>query len=240
MEERLQKVMARAGIGSRRACEDIIRQGRVEVDGKVATLGSKADPSRQNIVVDGQPLPRQESPVYVAIHKPRGVLAVSQDDRGRRTVRDLVPIPGHLFPVGRLDATSEGLMLLTNDGQLANQLAHPRYGHEKEYRALVRGKPSDATLKKWESGVFLDGRRTAPARITRLSQEKHSAWLRIVLREGRKRQIRRVASMLGHPVLRLVRRRIGPLELGELQPEQWRHLSDKEIKALRRFTKTRT
>jgi len=130
MEERLQKVMARAGIGSRRACEEIIRQGRVQVDGEIATLGQKADPARQRIVVDGQPLTTSEALVYIAINKPHGVLAVSQDDRGRRTVRDLVPLPGHLFPVGRLDATSEGLMLLTNDGELANRLTHPRFRHE--------------------------------------------------------------------------------------------------------------
>ncbi len=236
MEERLQKVMARAGIGSRRACEEIIRQGRVQVDGAIATLGQKVDPSRQRIVVDGQPLTASEALVYVAIYKPRGVLAVSQDDRGRRTVRDLVPLSEHLFPVGRLDATSEGLMLLTNDGELANRLTHPRFRHEKIYRVLVRGKPADVTLDKWERGVYLDGRRTAPARVTRLKAEKDSTWLQIVLREGRKRQIRRVASSLGHPVLRLIRERIGPLQLGQLQPGQWRHLSNQEVRALRNIT----
>jgi pseudouridine synthase len=236
MEERLQKVMARAGIGSRRACEEIIRQGRVKVDGKTATLGQKVDPSHQRIVVDGQPLTDSEAPVYVAINKPRGVLAVSQDDRGRRTVRDLVPLPGHLFPVGRLDAPSEGLILLTNDGELANRLTHPRYRHEKVYRALVRGRPADVTLDKWERGVYLDGRRTAPARVTALKQEKNSTWLRVVLQEGRKRQIRRVAASLGHPILRLIRERIGPLHLGQLQPGQWRHLSNQEVRALRNIT----
>jgi len=236
MEERLQKVMARAGIGSRRACEEIIRQGRVQVDGETATLGQKADPSRQRIVVDGQPLTTSEALIYVAINKPHGVLAVSQDDRGRRTVRDLVPLPGHLFPVGRLDATSEGLMLLTNDGELANRLTHPRFRHEKIYRVLVRGKPADVTLDKWERGVYLDGRRTAPARVTRLKAEKDGTWLQIVLREGRKRQIRRVASSLGHPVLRLIRERIGPLQLGQLQPGQWRYLSNQEVRALRNIT----
>ena len=234
MEERLQKVMARAGIGSRRSCEEIIRQGRVTVDGKVATLGQKVDPSRQRIAIDGDALSAAETPVHIAIYKPWGVLAVSKDDRGRTTVRDLVPVTGHLFPVGRLDATSEGLMLLTNDGALANRLAHPRYEHTKAYRVLVKGKPSDATLDKWERGVHLDGRRTAPARIKREKKDKDGTWLQIVMREGRKRQIRRVALMLGHPVQRLIRDRIGPLTLGDLQPGEWRHLSDHEVQALRR------
>jgi pseudouridine synthase len=232
--ERLQKIMAQAGIGSRRACEEIIRQGRVEVDGEIATLGLKADLGRQRIVVDGQPLSRTEPLTYVAVHKPRGILAVTQDDRGRRTVRDLVTLPGHLYPVGRLDATSEGLILLTNDGELANRLTHPRYEHDKEYHVLVQGFPSDATLRKWRRGVYLDGRRTAPATVTRRRQEKGTTWLRIVMREGRKRQIRRVASSLGHPVLRLIRQRIGPLQLGKLQAGEWRHLSKQEIQALRR------
>ncbi len=234
--ERLQKVMAQAGIGSRRACEEIIRQGRVEVDGKIATLGQKVDPNRQRILVDGQALTRRESLVYIAIHKPRGVLAVSKDDRGRRTVRDLIPLSEHLFPVGRLDVTSEGLMLLTNDGALANQLMHPRYRHEKEYRVLVKGEPSDETLGRWERGVYLDGRRTAPARVTRLQVEKDATWLRVVLREGRKRQIRRTALSLGHPILRLIRERIGSLKLGQLGPGEWRHLTHQEIKTLRRAT----
>ncbi len=237
MEERLQKIMAQAGLGSRRACEELIRQGRVQVDGQIATLGQKVDPARQRIVVDGQALVPSEPLVYVALHKPRGVLAVSHDDRGRRTVCDLVPLPRRLYPVGRLDALSEGLILLTNDGRLANRLTHPRYAHEKEYHVRVQGEPSDATLEQWRRGVYLDGRRTAPARVTRLRQEKGATWLRVVLREGRKRQIRRVALSLGHPVLRLIRQRIGPLRLGKLEPGQWRHLTNSEIKALRRATR---
>jgi pseudouridine synthase len=225
--------MARAGLGSRRACEELIRQGRVEVDGKIATLGLKADPRRQRIVVDGRPLTQHKPPVYIAVHKPRGVLSVSQDDRGRRTVRDLVPVPGHLYPIGRLDATSEGLILLTNDGELTNKLTHPRYGHTKEYQAYVVGHPSDKTLEKWQRGVFWDGRRTAPADITVLRRERDHTWLRVVLREGRKRQIRRVAAILGHPVRQLIRVRIGPLRLGDLKPGEWRHLTEQEIKKLK-------
>jgi 23S rRNA pseudouridine2605 synthase len=234
--ERLQKVMAQAGIGSRRACEEIIRQGRVEVDGKMATLGLKVDPDRQRIVVDGRPIVAPEPLVYVALHKPRGILAVSQDDRGRRTVRDLVPVPGHLYPVGRLDATSEGLVLLTNDGALANRLTHPRYEHAKEYKVAVTGRPDEKTLKQWQQGVFLDGKRTAPADVSILRHERDCTWLRIILREGRKRQIRRVAALLGHPVEQLIRVRIGPVHLGRLKPGKWRRLSDQEINALRRTT----
>ena len=238
MKERLQKVMARAGAGSRRACEEFIRQGRVEVDGKIATLGQKADPSRQRIVFDGQLLNTPQPFTYIAVHKPRGVLAVSQDDRGRRTVRDLVPVKGHLYPVGRLDVTSEGLVLLTNDGGLTNQLTHPRYGHSKEYQAYIVGRPSERTLEKWRRGVFLDGKRTAPADISILRTERDYTWIRLVLREGRKRQIRRVAAMLRHPVRRLIRVRIGPILLGELTPGEWRHLNEKELANLKSVSRT--
>lgn len=234
MEERLQKVMARAGIGSRRACEELIRQGRVEVDGLTARLGQKVDPTGQRIVVDGQLLNAPEPLIYIAVHKPRGVLAVSQDDRGRRTVRDLIPLAGHLYPVGRLDATSEGLMLLTNDGNLANRLTHPRYGHTKEYQAYVAGRPSEKKLEKWRRGVFLDGRKTAPADVSVLRRERDHTWLRVVLREGRKRQIRRVAAMLHHPVRRLIRVRVGPVQLGALEPGEWRHLKKHELGELKK------
>ena len=233
MEERLQKAMARAGIGSRRACEEIIRQGRVKIDGQIATLGQKVDPARQRVIVDGEPLTMTEPPMYIAIHKPRGILAVSQDDRGRRTVRDLVPLPGHLYPVGRLDATSEGLMLLTNDGELANWLMHPRYEHAKEYHVLIAGHPNDRTLEQWRRGVILEGKKTAPAEVSILRRERDDTWLRVVLREGRKRQVRQVGTLLGHPVRRLIRVRIGTLQLGALKPGEWRHLSRKEIAALK-------
>jgi len=234
MEERLQKVLARAGFGSRRACEELIRQGRVAVNGQVAQLGQKADPRRDRITVDGQPVRVKRSRTYVALHKPRGVLSDEGDGSGRLpTVRDLVDLPGHLFPVGRLDLRSEGLILLTDDGDLAFRLTHPRFGHEKEYRALVEGRPTEETLRRWRRGVVLDGRRTAPARVSFLRRQGERTWLRIVLREGRKRQIRRVAAMLGHPVHRLIRIRIGPVRLGDLKPGQWRLLSDAEIRALR-------
>ena len=234
MEERLQKILARAGFGSRRACEEFIRQGRVSVNGEVADLGQRADPTRDRITLDGKPVSVADKYTYVALHKPRGILSDEGDGSGRlNTVLDLVSLPARLFPVGRLDLRSEGLILLTDDGDLAYRLTHPRFGHEKEYHALVEGEPGEATLKNWRRGVFLDGRRTAPARVSVLRREKGDTWLQVVLREGRKRQIRRVAAMLGHPVHRLIRVRIGPLRLGDLPPRQWRRLTGSEVEALR-------
>ena len=233
MEERLQKILAQAGFGSRRACEELIRQGRVAVNGLVAHIGQKADPDRDRITVDKNAIQVKRRHVYVALHKPRGVLSDEGDEAGRfSTVRDLVPLPGRLFAVGRLDLQSEGLLLLTDDGDLANRLTHPRYEHTKEYHVDVEGQPDEETLERWRRGVFLDGRRTVPAEVSVLHSERDHTWLRVVLREGRKRQVRRVAAMLGHPVRRLVRVRIGPLDLGDLQPGQWRKLTDAEVKAL--------
>lgn len=241
MEDRLQKILARAGHGSRRACEELIRQGRVAVNGRVAQLGQKADPNRDRITVDKKPVRVDVSNIYVALHKPRNVLSDEGDGSGRLpTVRDMVSLPGRLFPVGRLDLRSEGLILLTNDGDLAYRLTHPRFAHEKEYHVLVEGEPNEAVLNKWRRGVFLDGRRTAPANVSILRREEGRTWLRVVLREGRKRQIRRVAAMLGHPAHRLIRVRIGPLQLGNLKLGQWRELTGAEIHALRTSTRTST
>ena len=234
MDERLQKILARAGFGSRRACEELIRQGRVKVNGVVAQIGQKADPDRDRITVDGNTIQVARRHVYVALHKPRGVLSDEGDEAGRfSTVRDLVGLPGRLFAVGRLDLQSEGLLLLTDDGDLANRLTHPRYEHAKEYQVDVEGQPDEETLKRWRRGVFLDGRRTAPAEVAVLQSERDHTWLRVVMREGRKRQVRHVAAMLGHPVRRLIRVRLGPLDLGDLKPGEWRKLTDAEVKALK-------
>ncbi len=240
MEDRLQKILARAGYGSRRSCEELIRQGRVAVNGRVAQLGQKADPDCDRITVDGKPVETDVPRVYVAVHKPRGVLSDEGDGLGRvPQARDLIPLDGHLFPVGRLDLRSEGLLLFTNDGKLAYRLTHPRYEHEKEYRVLVQGHPDEEVLEKWRQGVFLGGRRTAPAEVTVLRREGDYTWLQVVLREGRKRQIRRVAAMLGFPVHRLIRVRIGPLRMGDLEPGQWRRLDGAEVKALRSAARAR-
>lgn len=234
MEERVQKILARAGYGSRRSCEDLIIAGRVAINGVKAILGSKADQVHDTITVDGKELPREEAEkIYIALYKPRGVLSDTDPNDPRQTVFDLVDVPGHLFAVGRLDLDSEGLILLTNDGILANRLTHPRYGHEKEYRVLVASRPDDDQLKAWRSGVVLDdGYRTQPAEVRVEQPFGKGAWLRVILREGRKRQIREVGSQIGLPVVRIVRIRIGSVMLDKLNPRQWRYLSPQEVRQL--------
>lgn len=232
--ERLQKILAQAGLGSRRASEELISAGRVTVNGKVAVLGSKADPQRDRIRVDGRPVSISERLLYIALNKPRGVISAVSSPDPRRTVRDLVPLPGHIFPVGRLDAESEGLMLLTSDGDLANQLTHPRYGHEKEYRVLVARHPDQKQLDAWRNGVVLeDGYRTAPARVWVEALAGKGAWMRVVMKEGRKRQIREVGARIGLPVVKIIRVRLGSLELGGLKPGEWRYLTPEEVAALK-------
>lgn len=236
--ERLQKLMAQAGLGSRRANEELIAAGRVRVNGRVAKLGDKADPGRDRIEVDGRPLAAlAERPIYIALNKPRGVISSLEDEleEGRTTVRDLIDVPGHIYPVGRLDKPSEGLMLMTSDGQLAHRLTHPRFGHEKEYDVTVEGSISDAALEQWQRGVELDGRQTAPARIRLVERRQDQTRFKIILREGRKRQIRHIAADFGHPVQRLVRERIGPIRLGNLRPGKWRHLTAQEVRTLQQI-----
>ncbi|MGB9724578.1 MAG: pseudouridine synthase [Chloroflexia bacterium] len=232
--ERLQKVLARAGLGSRRACEELIRQGRVTVDGRVAHLGQSVDLRREEVRVDGRPLPLPEGLTYLLLHKPAGVLSTVRDPHGRPTVLDLVPAATRLYPVGRLDLESEGLLLLTNDGELAYRLTHPRYEVEKEYRVLVEGRPSPEVLSRWRSGQVLLEEWPAPAQVEVLRTEGEATWLRVVLHEGRKRQIRLVAEALGHPVRRLVRVRLDGVRLGPLPPGAWRTLRSEEVARLRR------
>lgn len=243
MEERLQKIMARAGLGSRRACEVMIAEGRVLVNGRPVKLGDKADPAADRIEVDGRQLlfqkqlSERKEHIYIALNKPRGVISSLEDEleSGRTTVRDLIPIDQthHIYPVGRLDKPSEGLILMTDDGDLAHRLTHPRYGHEKVYEVTVEGRISDRALDQWRRGVMLDGRITSPAPIELIERQQDFTRFRIVLREGRKRQIRRVAAALGHPVRRLVRERIGPLTLGDLPPGKWRFLTEAEVRLLK-------
>lgn len=236
MEERLQKVLARAGVAARRKSEELIRQGRVTVNGQVVTgLGTKINPATDEVRVDGERVRldtvRQRT---FALYKPRGVVATVSDEFDRQTVLDFLP-PARtmrLFPVGRLDVDSEGLILLTNDGQLANRLTHPRYEHEKEYRASVFGVPSDEDLERLRTGVHLEEGKTLPAKITVERIEGGNTWLRVVLREGKKRQIRRMFEIIGHPVRRLIRVRVGPIELGDLKPGEWRELTPEEYEDL--------
>jgi pseudouridine synthase len=238
--ERLQKVLAHAGVASRRASEELIQQGRVSVNGKIVTeLGTKVDPRRDLVTVDGLPLPqRVEKPVYILLNKPRGVLSTASDDRGRQTVLDLVDIPERVYPVGRLDLPSEGLILLTNDGNLTERLTHPRYEVEKEYHVLVAGNPTTPTLIRWRQGeIEVEGKPVAKAVVEKLKNEGDNTWLRIILTEGRKREIREVAQALGHPVKKLSRVRLGPIKLGRLKPGKWRHLTTTEVQRLKSAVK---
>ncbi len=237
MEERLQKIMAQAGIGSRRACEELIDSGRVTVNGKVAVLGTKADAQRDHILVDGKRISAPEPFKYIALNKPRNVISAVTSPDPRPTVRDLIPLEGRLYPVGRLDIESEGLILLTNDGELANRITHPRYGCEKEYRALVGRTPDARQFDAWRNGVVLeDGYRTAPAVVQIDGQGPQGTWLRVVMKEGRKRQIRDIGDRLGIPILRLQRVRIGSVTLGKLKIREWRELSPHEVLELKKLT----
>ena len=235
MEERLQKILAQAGIGSRRACEELIRTGRVSVNGQIAILGSKANPQKDKIDLDGKTVVEFEPLTYIAIYKPRGVISAASSPDTRQTVRALVPVEGRLYPVGRLDVDSEGLILLTNDGELTNQLTHARYGHEKEYRVLVARIPDEEQLKVWKHGVVLeDGYHTKPAGVHLESIFGKGAWLRVILHEGRKRQLREMGRTTGLTVVRIIRVRIGSLLLGNLKPGMWRHLTPDEVASLKK------
>jgi len=241
MEERLQKILAHAGFGSRRSCEDFIIAGRVTVNGQVATIGSKADFLTDQIKLDGKLIKLPEVFQYIMLYKPRGVLSTVSSPDSRITVRDLVPVEGTLYPVGRLDVDSEGLMLLTNDGELANQLTHPRYGHEKEYRVLVARHPDEKQLSAWRDGVVMqDDYRTAPVQVDVESHSGKGTWMRVIMKEGRKRQIRDTCRQIGLPVVSIIRIRIGSLRLGNLQPKEWRYLTTAEIKGLKALSPVKT
>ncbi len=232
--ERLQKILARAGLGSRRSCEALILAGRVTVNGRTAELGSRADTLSDDIRLDGERLPHEAPATYVVLHKPRGVETSLRRQGPRPTVRQLVARAERLVPVGRLDVDSEGLILLTNDGDLALRLTHPRFGHEKEYRVWVDRLPDAAQLEAWRRGVVLaDGVRTEPATVHVVRSKGRGACVQVVLREGRKRQIRETARALGLRVQRLVRTRLGPLELGDLRPGEWRELTAPEVRRLK-------
>lgn len=238
-KQRLQKVLAHAGVASRRASEELITKGRVSINGQIVTeLGVKVDPQRDVIAVDGQPLAqRTEKSVYILLNKPRNVLSASSDDRGRQTVIDLVDVPERVYPVGRLDLQSEGLILLTNDGDLTQKLTHPSREVEKEYQVLVGGNPTSATLARWrQGGIEVEGKPVVGALVDKLKEEGNDTWLRIILTEGRKREIREVARALGHPVKKLTRVRLGPLKLGQLKPGRWRYLTPVEVERLKRTT----
>lgn len=231
--ERIQKLLAHAGYGSRRACEKIIEAGRIRVNGKVAKLGDKADLKHDVVELDGQQIGSGPELIYIALNKPRFVISSAESQGGHKTVLDVVKSPHRLYPVGRLDLESEGLMLLTNDGDLANRLTHPRYGHEKEYRVLVAKRPDEKQLDTWRRGIFLeDGYETQPVDVEFERTHGKGAWLRVIMTEGRKRQIRETARLVGLPVVKLIRVRIGTLHLGRLNPGDFRNLFKDEIASL--------
>ena len=231
--ERLQKVLARAGLGSRRACEELIAAGRVTVDGEVVVLGARVDPAHDRIVVDGVPVVVDETRVYWLLNKPAGYVTTAHDPQGRPTVIELVPDEPRSFAVGRLDRDTEGLLILTNDGELAELLTHPRHGVEKAYLAEVEGVPSPGALRALREGVELeDGpARAVRAQVVQRARDGVSA-LEIVLKEGRKRIVRRMCEAVGHPVRRLVRTRIGPLTDPKLAPGAYRPLTPAEVRSL--------
>jgi 23S rRNA pseudouridine2605 synthase len=234
MEKRLQKILAEMGIASRRKAEELILEGRVTVNGKPAVLGMKADPSRDHIKLDGKLLTKPEPKVYLMFNKPRSVVTTLYDPEGRPTVKDyLKGVKYRVYPVGRLDFDSEGLLLLTNDGEFAHQVLHPSKKIPKTYLVKVKGILEDKEIKKLERGIKLEDGITAPAKIKKVRKAQNNSWLEITIHEGKKRQIRRMLERVGHPVIRLKRIRINGLELGDLKPGEFRYLSSDEVKKLK-------
>ncbi len=230
---RLQKILAQAGVASRRKAEDVVAAGRVTVNGRPAKLGDSADPYKDLIAVDGQRLQRPEGKRYLALHKPRGFVTTMEDERGRRCVAQLVEDAGmRVFPVGRLDKDSEGLLIMTNDGDFANAVSHPRSHVAKTYRVTVRPGISEEQLVQISTGIIIDGKKTAPAKARVLEQQQGRVVLEIVLYEGRNREIRKMCEALGLEVARLKRTAIGPVRLGMLPQGRWRELEKEEIKGL--------
>ena len=244
--DRLQKILAHAGIASRRKCEELILAWRVRVNGKIVSeLGTQVDSARDHISVDGKPI-RIEQKSYIILHKPRGYLSDIDEARGKPLAIDLVPSRERLYAAGRLDANSEGLLLLTNDGDLAHRITHPRYQHEKEYLARVEGTPNMDTLARMQTGIFYQGEKLRADAVkilhhldaTARAQKWNAAprgecWLKIILHEGKKREIRHLCGAVGHPVKQLIRVRIGPVQLGALPVGQWRALTATEVRALK-------
>ena len=251
--ERLQKILAQAGVASRRAAEALIAAGRVTLNGEVVKeMGVRANPALDTIAVDGKPLQlkadagQTQKFVYIAMNKPMGIVSTAKDPEGRATVLSLLAGAKlaeqglRVYPVGRLDTDSTGLLLLTNDGDLTFRLTHPRYGVEKEYRVVVRGRPNGEALRRLREGVEIEGEMTAPAKVDMLTRSEGNTTLRITIHEGRKRQVRLMTAAVGHPVIELTRVRFGPIELGDLQPGKWRNLAAHEAHALRKAVKLKS
>ena len=233
MEERIQKIMASRGVASRRASEELILQGRVTCNGQVCGLGDRADPEKDTILVDGRPLPSTPDAIYILLHKPRGYVTTLSDEKGRKNVSQLVSdCPQRVYPVGRLDMDSEGLLLLTNDGELANHLMHPSHVVDKVYQVWVQGFTPEG-LERLSRPIELDGYRIRKPDVKCQKRTGEKALLQITIHEGRNRQIRRMCAIAGMEVQRLKRIREGSLSLGQLPLGKWRYLTKEEVKALR-------
>ncbi|PKM41387.1 MAG: pseudouridine synthase [Firmicutes bacterium HGW-Firmicutes-9] len=235
MTLRLQKYLAEAGIASRRASEELITAGRVQVNGLVATLGMSVDPETDVVLYDGKPVKQEEELITIMLYKPKGVVSTSDDPQGRRTVQEFVKdIPARLYNVGRLDINSEGLLLMTNDGELAHRMTHPKFSVEKTYYAICDGKLQPSEIASLVNGVQLDDGMTAPAKVTHVRSTKTGdTTFLITIHEGKNRQIRRMLEAVGHRTLRLKRERFGPLHLGELKPGETRRLTPDELRSLK-------
>ena len=231
---RLQKFMAECGVASRRKCEEIIESGKVKVNGHPAKLGDKVNPKRDIVTVRGKRLNKVDRMYYIALNKPRGYVTTVSDELGRKTVMDLVDVDARIYPVGRLDKESDGLLILTNDGSFANALTHPKHNYAKVYRVTVRPFVNDEILQKLRTGIEIDGRKTAPCDVSVITEEEGRVVLEFILREGRNRQIRKMCEAVDLEVARLKRISIGPVKLGMLKAGESRRLTDNEVKKLLR------
>ena len=232
--ERVQKVLAHAGVGSRRAVEEMVAAGRIRINGKVARPGQRVDITKDKVEVDGSTVPLRTELAYYLLNKPTGVVATASDPEGRATVLDLVDVDRRVWPVGRLDIDSEGALIITNDGELTNGLTHPRYEVPKVYIAEVEGHVGHRALARLARGVDLEDGRTKPAEASIVERRAGATLVRLTITEGRNRQVRRMAEAVGHPVKRLVRVAIGPLQVGRLKPGTYRKLSPAEVRSLYR------
>lgn len=233
MEERLQKYMASCGVASRRKCENLIEEGRVTVNGtKITELGFKVDSDKDYVEIDGKPIKIEERKIYIALNKPKGYITASSDNRGRKTVIDIFDFKERLFPVGRLDYETSGLLIITNDGEIFNKIMHPKQNINKTYMALVEGIPDETEMSALKKGVDIGGYVTAPSQASIVKVEGKNSILKIIIHEGKKRQVRRMCRAIHHHVLELKRVSIGNITLGDLEVGQWRYLSKEEVSYL--------
>jgi pseudouridine synthase len=237
---RLQKILSETGVASRRQAEELIREGRITVNGRLARIGDKVDPARDHIKVDGKLVSSPAAKVYLMLHKPKHVVTTAEDPEGRAMVMDLVKskLP-RLFPVGRLDYDTEGILLLTNDGEMAHRLSHPSFQVPRTYWVKVKGKPAPEEVRKLSRGITLEDGPTAPCRIVPRREARENAWLEMTLREGRNRQVKRMWERMGHPVLKLRRVSFAGLSLGSLKAGEYRHLRPSEVEKLKKLTRER-